>query len=106
MERKLARTLDHYLTTDPYEFGPADIGTDRPAIDQEAQDAAARNARATELSARRSRMVRHIHDSSRKELQALAIALNNILWMRESGNTGNESTWTVDAARRIIDLID
>lgn len=106
MDRKLARTLDHYLTSDPYEFGPADIGTDRPTIDQDAADAAARNERATDDAARRSRMVRRIRESSRKELQALAIALNNILWMRESGNTGNESAWTVDAACRIIDLID
>lgn len=97
---------DQYPSADPYEFGPADVGTDRPTIDPDAADAAAQNERATDKAARRSRMVRHIHESSRKELQALAMALNNILWMRESGNTGNESTWTVDAACRIIDLID
>lgn len=55
MERKIARTLDHYLTSDPYEFGPADIGTDRPTIDPDAADAAERNARATDDAARDSK---------------------------------------------------
>lgn len=52
MERKLSRTLDSYLTSDPYELGPADIGTDRPTIDHDATDAAERNARATDEAAR------------------------------------------------------
>jgi hypothetical protein len=44
--------IDQFLLSDPFELGPADIGTDRPVIDPEAQDAAERNARATELAAR------------------------------------------------------
>ena len=43
---------NQYHTSDPYELGPADLGTDRPAIDPDAADAAERNARATELAAR------------------------------------------------------
>lgn len=42
-----------YPSADPYEFGPADIGTDRPLIDPDAADAAERNARATNDERRR-----------------------------------------------------
>lgn len=52
MDRKLARTLDRYLTSDPYDGTPADLGTDRPNVDPDAADAAARNERATKLAAR------------------------------------------------------
>lgn len=44
--------IDQFLLCDPYDGTPADIGTDRPLVDPEAQDAAARNARATEDAAR------------------------------------------------------
>lgn len=52
MTHKLS-SLDRYLTTDPFDgLGPADIGTDRPTIDPDAADAAARNERATDDAAR------------------------------------------------------
>lgn len=52
MNSRTSRTMDRYLTTDPYEFGPADIGTDRPLVDPDAADAAERNAKATDDAAR------------------------------------------------------
>lgn len=54
MTHKLS-TLDRYLTTDPYDGTPADLGTDRPLVDPEAQDAAERNALATDAAARDSK---------------------------------------------------
>ena len=44
--------IDQFLLCDPYDGSPADLGTDRPAIDADAADAAARNERATKLAAR------------------------------------------------------
>ena len=44
--------IDQFLLCDPFDGTPADLGTDRPTIDPEAQDAAARNERATEDAAR------------------------------------------------------
>ena len=52
MNNRTARTLDRYLTTDPYDGTPADLGTDRPLVDPDAADAAERNARATDDAAR------------------------------------------------------
>ena len=51
--------IDQFLLCDPYDGTPADLGTDRPAIDQEAADAAERNARATEDAARDSKERNH-----------------------------------------------
>ena len=45
--------IDQFLLCDPYDGTPADLGTDRPAIDHDAQDAAERNARATNDERRR-----------------------------------------------------
>ena len=42
---------------DPFEFGPADVGTDRPVIDVEASTAAAENELATQQEARRLRLI-------------------------------------------------
>lgn len=47
--------IDQFLMSDPYDGSPADIGTDRPIIDTDAQDAAERNARATDDAARDSK---------------------------------------------------
>lgn len=55
MNNRTARTLERYLLSDPYELGPADLGTDRPTIDPDAADAAERNARATDDAARDSK---------------------------------------------------
>lgn len=44
-----------YPSADPYEYGPSDIGTDRPIVDPEASDTAERNERATESAARDSK---------------------------------------------------
>jgi len=42
---------------DPFEYGPADVGTDRPVVDAEASAAAAKNELATQQETRRRRLI-------------------------------------------------
>lgn len=92
MDARTARSLDQYLTTDPYDGTPQDIGTDRPTIDAPAIDAATRNETATENHRRADTLAARLESADRPMLMDALAALAQ----------RNYRT----AAQIIIDLID
>lgn len=89
MTHKLS-SLDRYLTTDPYDGTPADLGTDRPNVDREAQDAAERNARATDDERRRLDLI-----------ERLSVIDPNGVWTDADSRANGLSPLTHDEAAEI-----
>lgn len=75
MDSKTARQLDAYLTTDPYDGTPADLGTDHPTIDAATIDAATTNAAATENHRRADALAARLESADRPMLMDALAAL-------------------------------